>query len=376
MSFIKHIFNRESLAQVQTADVQRLVDNEIEESLHLDFEEISKEHVKYDGLAQHVSGFLNTSGGVVVFGLSERKEKGRNVAYRITWATIKKESVENNLYQRVDPWCEDIQIHPVQNPNDPGERIFVILVPKSKNPPHMANHRYHIRLNFQTRPMGHEQVSNIFKQVYLQKYDVVNTVYGPIYSELASYLNHKQIEKWDIEEYAQICNEKRFLLDQEDAICDLLDDFYNRVSKRNKALEHVPFRMAEIINKAASNFFGKPVFRTSGQSAIKLDIKSESTQQLPHIDSAILNKKDPLDFWKENYPFDRILESQILLEHTEGTMVGQFTTMIIPTDQFKAFLEVLKKNVEKDELIQYIWKESDDLRSQIEYLLSELSSRM
>lgn len=225
MSFVRHIFKRESPGQIQIEDVWKLIENETEESLHLDYEEIPRKHVQYNGLAEHISGFLNTSGGIVVFGISERTVKGRNIPYKITWTTIKKETLENNLYRKVDPWYEDIQICSIQNPSDTSQRIFVVFVPKSKQPPHMANHIYYKRINFQTQPLGHEQVSSIFRQHYLQKYDLVNTVYGPLYNEFVRYYNQERIRKWGIARFAQIFREKQFLLNQDPDFALELDVF-------------------------------------------------------------------------------------------------------------------------------------------------------
>lgn len=373
MSFAKHIFNKESLDQITIADVQRLVDTETEESLHLDFEEIPIK-VQYDGLAKHVSGFLNTSGGIVVFGVSETTKKGRHVPFEITWTNITKETLENNLYQRIDPWCEEIQICPIQNPSNSSQRVFIVFVPKSERPPHMATFTYHIRLNFQTRPIGHEQVSTIFRQYYLQKYDLVNSVYNPIYSELNSYLNQKKIKEWKIEKYVQICKERLFLLSQDDDLRFKLDVFYQRVSKWNDAVHIAPSRIARIIDDTAKRFFNKTLSSPSSHSAIKLEIKAESTHESPYIVEAILNREDPVDFWKSNHPFDRISETNIHHEYLHRT--GQRKTEIIQKDQFKEFMAKLKKEVQKDDMLQYIWKEFEEMQSYIQILLDDLKSRI
>jgi len=376
MPFLKHIFNKESPDQIQIEDVKKLIENRIEEYLHLDYEEIPPD-VKYDGLAEHISGFLNTSGGIVVFGVAERTKKGRNIPYSITWTTIKKETLENNLYQRIDPWYESIQICPIQDLSDKTKRIFVIYVPKSKNPPHMANYRYYIRLNFQTRPIGHEQVLAIFKQNYLLKYELVNTVYGPIYNELASYYNQKRIKKWDIAKLKEVMRDRQFLLGQDVDFFFELDVFYHKIVKWNEALNVAPFRLAKIINAVATNFFEEQLYYSPNNSAIRLDIRAESTHQFPHIDEAILNDENPIDFWKEKNPFDRILESKIelLVQDPEGKR--DYVTMHVPHKDFRKFIEELKKEVEKDELIQYIRKEFREMQSLIEtFFFEELESRI
>lgn len=315
MSFVKHIFNKETPDKIQIADVQRLIENKIEESLSLDFEQIPRTDIEYDGLARHISGFLNTSGGIVVFGLSEKTEKGRNIPYNITWTTIKKETLENNLYQRIDPWCEDIQIFPLQNPDDPTQRIFIVFVPKSKNPPHMANYTYYTRLNFQTQPMGNEQVSTIFRQYYLQKYDFVNTVYTPIYNELGRYYRQKRIKKWSIEEFEQIRKQRLFLLLQDTDLYLELDTFYQKVSKWNKAVDVVQFRIANIINDVASEFFKEKLRSTQRVSAVEFEVRTESTDQFPRINEAILNKRDPVDFGRKVFHLTKYLRSFFFFIH-------------------------------------------------------------
>lgn len=375
MSFVKHIFNKDSSGQITIEDIQKLIDNKTEESLHLDYEEIPKD-VQYDGLAEHISGFLNTSGGIVVFGVSEREEKGRHIPYNITWSAIKKETLENNLYRKIDPWHEEIQIFPLQKPDDKTKRIFIVSVKKSKNPPHMSNYRYYIRLNFQTQPTGHDQVLSMFKQYYLQKYDLINTVYGTIYNELISYLAKTKITKWEIREYDRILREKLFLLAQDWDLYESIDSFYERVSKWNLALDVCRFRMAKIINNTASLFFKKQLYISPNRSALKIEIIAESTHQVVPIDEAILNGKDPLDFWKVDYPFAQISKAEVLLEHTENKMVGTYDTMVIPKRQFSRFMKKLKQEVKEDKLISHTLKELEDLQSEIDELLKELEDRM
>ncbi len=375
MSFVKHVFNKDYLTQIAIEDIQKLIDNETEESLHLDYEEIPK-NAKYDGLADHISGFLNTSGGLIVFGVSETRKEGRHIPHKITWSTIKKETLENNLYGKIDPWHEEIRILPLQNPSDRTQRIFIVSVQKSNNPPHMSNFRYYVRLNFQTQPIGHDQVLSIFKQYYLQKYDLVNTVYGPIYNELISNIDQTRIAEWKTTEYDRVMREKAFLLVQDFDLYEALEDFYKEVYEWNQALEESRFRLAKIINSKASSFFKKPLLAFHDRSALNIKITGESTIQIVNIDEAILNNKEPLDFWKAGHQFVKISKTEFQLEHTENTPRGNFGTLTIPKKQFTEFMKELKQEVKKDKLIRHVLEKHDYLQEGSNQLLEELDNKI
>lgn len=374
MSFVKHIFNRESPEEIILKDIQSLIDNKIEEFLHLDYEAIPSKNVSYDGLSEHISGFLNTSGGIAIFGLAEQKKR---FPFELTWTRIKKETVENNLFQKVQPWDEDIKILPIQNPDDENLRIFIIYVPQSKNPPHMANHRYYLRLNFQTKPLGHEQVSAIFRQNYLMKYDLINNAYIPLYNEFTLFYNEKRITKWKIAGFEGILRNNRFLLGQDIDFALELDFFYNRISKWNNAIDIAPFRLSKIINSVASSFFDKEVHYYPNQSAFRVNIRAESTHQYVRIDQAILNNQDPIEFWKQDNEFAEVLEVKTELELSNPERRSDHSILDVNENDFLEFIEKLKKELEKDDLIKYIRKEFKDMQGLIEtYFFEELHNRM
>ena len=98
MEYHKHIFQKNSIEELSLEDIQKVIDSEKSESLHLDYEAIPSDvkDVRFEGLAEHISGFLNTSGGIVLFGVSEKKG---HLPFALTWTTIRKETVENALYE-------------------------------------------------------------------------------------------------------------------------------------------------------------------------------------------------------------------------------------------------------------------------------------
>jgi hypothetical protein len=376
LSYIRHLFNRELIEEVTVADIQKLIDDKTEESLHLDYEAIPESNVTFDGLAKHISGFLNTSGGIVIFGVGEATHGKHKVPSKITWTNlINKETVERSLSSKIEPWSDDIKLVSITNPLDATERVFLISAPKSKNPPHMANHKYYIRLNFEAQEMGHDQVAALFKQFYLQKYDLINSVYGPLYNELISYVDTDKIEEWRIVNFYQVRKDKMFLLIQDFDMLELLVDFYERVENWNKAVTVANHRIVKIANSAAAKFFkGIVSSQLISITQVYMDVKAETTHEIPTVYKALLNKKDPDQFWKSEHPYVRVLERHFGINYYNER--NEAKQEKLSDGQFSKFMAYVKVEVEKDELIRYVRNERLILKDEVDGLLKELEKRM
>ena len=73
----------------------------------------------------------------------------------------------------------------------------------------------------------------------------------------------------------------------------------------------------------------------------------------------------------------RTLEAKIELQLKDPEGKKDYITVNVPHKDFTKFMEKLKKEVEKDELIKYIRKEFREMQSLIEtFFFEELESRM
>ena len=66
------------------ADIQYLIDNGVEESIHLDFKAagaLAKDDKKKNEIAKDVSAFANSDGGIIIYGISESGHKADSYSF-------------------------------------------------------------------------------------------------------------------------------------------------------------------------------------------------------------------------------------------------------------------------------------------------------
>ncbi len=164
MSFIELILKVTDDA-IEVAHIQFLIDNRVEENLHLDYKSI-RVFDDTDALAKSVSSFANSDGGLLILGVEEERSSQnsyeRIFPTKIEWGGVRhsKENLEQRLMTNISPAIRDLRIYPVRDGN---QVIFVLDIPQSEDPPHMASdHRYYFRNNFTTSVMEHYQVADLF----------------------------------------------------------------------------------------------------------------------------------------------------------------------------------------------------------------------
>ena len=127
-------------------DITALIDNEAEESVHLDFKaagSLSKDDKKKAEIAKDVSAFANSDGGIIVYGIEERDHKAYALSY-IDGNTYTKEWLEQVIQDNIQRRIEGLEIFPIRDNGDITKSIYVVKIPRSSNTPHMRSEGAHV----------------------------------------------------------------------------------------------------------------------------------------------------------------------------------------------------------------------------------------
>ncbi|MBR6167771.1 MAG: ATP-binding protein [Paludibacteraceae bacterium] len=149
------------------SDIENLIKNEVEESIHLDYKEaraLGKDDPKKAEITKDVSAFANANGGIIVYGIAEANHKPKEIT-PIDGKTYTKEWLEN-IIQQIQPRINGVKIFPIRIDGNIEKSVYIVQIPRSANAPHMAkNHCYYKRINFQSVPMEDYEVRDTYNRV-------------------------------------------------------------------------------------------------------------------------------------------------------------------------------------------------------------------
>jgi hypothetical protein len=146
-------------------DLQRLVDEEIQESLTLDYKgsrSLAKDSKSRDELCKDVSAFANSAGGQIIYGIEENKD--RKPVKLDDGSDFSREWIEQVIDSNVQPRLEGFVITPI--PVGSGRHAYVLTIPQALGrAPHQApDNKYYKRQNFQSVPMEDYEIRDVFRR--------------------------------------------------------------------------------------------------------------------------------------------------------------------------------------------------------------------
>ena len=155
----------QELTEFAPADIQALIADGVEQSIHLDFKAapaLDKNEKKKEEIAKDVSSFANSDGGIIVYGITEKNHCADSLSF-IDGNAFTKEWLEQIINSKINKKIEGVQIFPVRFDNDVAKTVYVVKIPRSSSAPHMSSdNRYYRRYNFNSVPMEEYEVRDLF----------------------------------------------------------------------------------------------------------------------------------------------------------------------------------------------------------------------
>lgn len=151
--------------------IQGFVSDGREEDLHLEFKTISSPSLTRDdrkNLAKALSGFANSDGGLIIWGIVARSIDDVDVASASNLILELKKLISNlNSFsgKLVSPIVDNVRHKAIYQPGSNAIGFAVTIIPKSQSTPHMAlggEHRYYKRSGDSFYRMEHFDLEDMF----------------------------------------------------------------------------------------------------------------------------------------------------------------------------------------------------------------------
>ncbi|MFR9498393.1 MAG: ATP-binding protein [Rikenellaceae bacterium] len=156
-------------------DIQSLIDNGVEESVHLEFKQagaLAKTNSVIKEIAKDVSAFANSDGGVIIYGVEESDHKASALSY-VDGNDFTEEWLENVISSNIQRKIDGLEVIPLRVDEEISKSIYIVKIPRSYNAPHMVSkdkdNRYYKRYNFKAALMEEYEIRDLFHRINMPK---------------------------------------------------------------------------------------------------------------------------------------------------------------------------------------------------------------
>ncbi|ADB41826.1 AlbA family DNA-binding domain-containing protein [Spirosoma linguale] len=177
-SFIEEIFQT---TEVTKEDLERYFETERDETLFLEFKSFVDKDVnnrekelrdaeKIKGVIKTIDAFLNSNGGLLIWGAPESVEVNRGKKkIKVCQGTLcpvptfyDRDAFVNKIASQIRPLPQGVRMQSIQVEKG---YIYLFEVPESQNKPHQFDGRYYIRLDTNTSIAEHYLVHAMCRQI-------------------------------------------------------------------------------------------------------------------------------------------------------------------------------------------------------------------
>lgn len=158
---------------IELQDIYAFIENQEQEDLHLEFKTVNKPDLTHPddrkNFARALSGFANTSGGIVVWGVSAKNIDGIDCAQKpepIPTVSLFSSRLQSLTGAWLDPPMKGVRHRFLCVDGTADEGFTLSYVPEGESGPHMVTlnkeYRYYMRVGDSFEPMPHSHVADRF----------------------------------------------------------------------------------------------------------------------------------------------------------------------------------------------------------------------
>lgn len=156
-------------------DIISLIENEVEESIHLEFKEsqaLGRSENKRKELSKDVASFANSDGGIIIYGIQEINHRAKSLSF-INGNDFTKEWIEQVINSNIQRHIPDLKIFPIRFDSKIENTIYLIKIPKSSDAPHISrDKRFYKRFNFESVMMEEYEIRQLYARKSKSKLEI------------------------------------------------------------------------------------------------------------------------------------------------------------------------------------------------------------
>lgn len=253
-------------------DINRMITDGVEENSSLDYkaaDALQNTDGKKKEIAKDISAMANSAGGIIIYGIKEFDEKGKNHLPEKLTPILRngftKEQLEQIINSNISPKIEGIVIHPI-NLENPEDVLYVVEIPQSNTAHQNTRDKlYYKRHNFLSEPMLDYEIRDVMNRlkhpviemnfvIEKQTFEIENQNFSPIQTSF-NLQRHKEPEK---KEYKTVYYLKIFPVNKGIIYAKYIN-YYIHIPK--EILDPEESKYLKNIENGCVEFYGENTFR-------------------------------------------------------------------------------------------------------------------